>query len=263
MRIDVLTIFPEIFEGPLSASMLGLAQEKGVVEVAVHDLRDWTTDKHRQVDDAPYGGGPGMVMKPESFFRAVSDLKGEDTLVVLMTPQGRRLEQRLAEDLSSCEHLLILCGRYEGFDERVRVLADLEVSIGDYVLTGGELPALVMIDVVTRLLPGVLGCADSPEEESFSSGLLEYPQYTRPREWEGLRVPEVLLSGDHGRVAAWRREQALIRTAKHRPDLLEKVTLSEEERALTEGIIRATRDASAAEDTGPDPDAPSESAERS
>jgi tRNA (guanine37-N1)-methyltransferase len=236
VRVDIVSIFPEVFEAPLSASMVGIARERGILDVRVHDLRDWTTDRHRQVDDAPYGGGAGMVMKPEPFFRAVADLKADtDARVVLLTPQGRRFEQGLAEDLSTEEHVILLCGRYEGFDERIRTLADIELSIGDYVLTGGELPALVVVDAVTRLLPGVLGDDDSVVEESFSWGLLEYPQYTRPPEWEGLSVPDVLRSGDHARIAAWRRAQAIERTARLRPDLLANVEISEDERGRIDG----------------------------
>ena len=238
MLIDVVTIFPDAFEGPLTTSMLAIAREKGFVEVRTHDLRDWTHDRHRQTDDAPYGGGPGMVMKPEPFFRAVADLRARtsegDPTVVLLTPQGRRFDQSLAEDLAGRDRLVLLCGRYEGFDERIRTLADMEVSIGDYVLTGGELPAMVVIDAVVRLIPGVLGHEDSAAEDSFSWGLLEYPQYTRPPVWEGHEVPSVLTSGDHGRIASWRRRMALEKTARLRPDLLEKADLSPEERAIVD-----------------------------
>ncbi len=245
MRIDIVSIFPEVFEAPLSASMLGIAREKGLLSLQVHDLRDWTEGVHRQTDDYAYGGGPGMVMKPEPMFRAVADLKaaipGEAT-VVLLTPQGRRLDQPLVEDLAARERLILLCGRYEGFDERIRSLADVQVSIGDYVLTGGELPAMVLVDAVSRLIPGVLGHEDSAEEESFSWGLLEYPQYTRPAEWAGMRVPDVLVSGDHARVARWRREQAILRTTRLRPDLLDTADLSPEERALASGALTAEGD---------------------
>ena len=235
MRIDVVSVLPALFEPVLSSSMLGVARDRGALEFHSHDLRDWALPGvHRQVDDAPYGGGPGMVMRPEPFFSAVRDVSGRDArppFVILMTPQGRRLDQRLVESLSVHERLLLLCGRYEGIDERVRGLADLEVSIGDYVLTGGELPALVLIDAVTRLLPGVLGDEESTVEESFSWGMLEYPHYTRPATFEGMDVPPVLLSGDHARIAAWRRRSAIRRTARRRPDLLDPADLSDEERA--------------------------------
>jgi tRNA (guanine37-N1)-methyltransferase len=239
MRIDVVSIFPELIEETNSVSLIGLARERGLLELESHDLRTWTEDRHRQVDDAPFGGGPGMVMKPEPFSRAVDELVAasqEPPLVILMTPQGRTLDQSLAEELARRERLVLLCGRYEGYDERVRDLADMEVSIGDYVLTGGELPAMVLIDSVTRLLPGVLGHEGSALEESFSWGLLEYPQYTRPREWRGAKVPEVLLSGDHERIRAWRRSKAIERTALLRPDLLENADLTDEERRLGDRI---------------------------
>lgn len=239
MRIDIVSIFPEIFEPVLSGSMLGIAREKGAVEFFVHDLREWTDDKHRTTDDYPFGGGPGMVMKPEPLFRAVRDLSSRDPrvpFVLLTCPQGRRLDQRLVEDLATKDRLLILCGRYEGVDERVRDVVDLEVSIGDYVLTGGELPAMVIVDAVTRLQPGVLASPASAQEESFSWGLLEYPQYTRPASFEGRDVPAILLSGDHKRIAQWRRLEAIRRTALRRPDLLETASLSDEERAFAERV---------------------------
>ncbi len=224
MRIEVVTIFPEMFSSPLSESMLRIAQERGILTVRTHDLRDYTEDKHRQVDDAPYGGGPGMVMKPEPFFAAVEDLKGRygpADEVILMSPRGRRLGQRLLEELARKESLVILCGRYEGVDERVHEhLATMELSIGDYVLTGGELPAMVVIDGVTRLLEGVLGDEASVVHESFSEGFLEYPQYTRPAEFRGWKVPDVLLSGDHVEIERWRKQKARDLTARLRPDLL-------------------------------------------
>lgn len=240
MRVDVISVFPGIFEPYVGASMLGIAREKGALEFAAHDLRDWALPGvHRAVDDSPYGGGAGMVLRPEPYFaavRAVTALDERKPLVVLMSPQGETLTQETAERLAGEERLLILCGRYEGFDERIRSLADLELSIGDYVLTGGELPAMVVIDAVARLLPGVLGGEDSAGDESFTTGLLEYPQYTRPASFEGMAVPNVLVSGDHGRIARWRREQAIARTAKRRPDLLERAwdELTESERALAE-----------------------------
>lgn len=241
MRIDIITIFPEMFAPTLSGSMLGIAQDKGIAEFHVHDLRDWTTDRHRTTDDAPFGGGPGMVMKPEPFFRAHRDVLAADprpAMTLLMCPQGEPLDQRIVESLAAEERLVILTARYEGYDERVRTLADREISIGDYVLTGGELPAMVVVDAVTRLLPGVLGGETSTDEESFSWGLLEYPQYTRPASFEGLAVPEVLLSGDHARVDGWRRRQAIARTALRRPDLLDDVQLTDEERAFAADVAR-------------------------
>jgi len=237
MRIDVLTIFPEMFEGPMSASMMGLAREKGVLELHLHDLRDWTHDNHRTTDDAPYGGGPGMVMKPEPIFEAVRAIQGmvpTVAKVLFLAPVGRRFTQSIAEDDSALDRILLVCGRYEGFDERVFALADDVVSIGDYVLTGGELPAMVYMDAVVRLLPGVLGHENSTADESFSAGLLEYPQYTRPPEFEGMAVPEVLTSGNHARIAEWRRTQAVIRTAVVRPDLIEGTDLTPVERRLAE-----------------------------
>ena len=236
MRIDVLTIFPEMFPPVLGTSIVGRAAAKGVARIHVHDLRDWSKDKHRKVDDRPYGGGPGMVMKPEPFFDAVDDLRkrypvpevpGTDVKpadrphVILLSPQGEKFTHRKAEELARRPWVLLLCGHYEGVDERVRVgLAQEELSIGDYVLTCGELPAMVIIDSVVRLLPGCLGDAESVVEESFRQNLLEHPHYTRPAEYRGMRVPDVLLSGDFPRVAEWRKLQALRRTAAQRPDLM-------------------------------------------
>jgi tRNA (guanine37-N1)-methyltransferase len=223
VRVDVLSIFPEFFSGPFDASLLGKARAAGLLDLNVHDLRGWATDRHRTVDDAPYGGGAGMVMKPEPFFAAVEALYGTVEArprTVVLTPRGRRLDQSLAGDLATEQALLLLCGRYEGIDERVHMdLATDEVSIGDYVLAGGEVAACVLVEAVTRLLPGVLGNEASATDESFAAGLLEYPQYTRPATFRGRAVPEVLLSGDHARVAAWRRERALVRTRSQRPDL--------------------------------------------
>ncbi len=226
MRVDILTIFPELFPVILDSSILGRARAKGILQVNVHDLRDWSRDKHRKVDDRPYGGGPGMVMRPEPFFEAVEELRKRETAgsphVVLLSPQGKPLTQRAVEGLARRPWLILLCGHYEGVDERVREgLADEELSIGDYVLTCGELPAMVVVDSVARLLPGVLGDAQSASEESFSGDLLEYPQYTRPAEYRGYRVPDVLLSGDGPRISEWRRLQALRRTARKRPDLID------------------------------------------
>ena len=224
MRIDVITLFPDSFAGIVGASMLGIAQERGVLEFHTHDLRDWALPGvHRQVDDSPYGGGAGMVLRPEPVFAAIDAVRALDArpaLVILVTPQGERFTQSRAERLAELDRLIIICGRYEGFDERIRSAADLEVSIGDYVLTGGELPAMVITDAVTRLLPGVLGDDQSACDESFTTGLLEYPHYTRPAEYRGMEVPDVLRSGDHARIERWRQVQAAERTAVRRPDLL-------------------------------------------
>ncbi|TMK37949.1 MAG: tRNA (guanosine(37)-N1)-methyltransferase TrmD [Actinobacteria bacterium] len=221
MRIDVFTIFPAVVEGPLSGSLLGRAIGAGLLDVRVHDLRAWTGDRHRSVDDAPFGGGPGMVMKPEPLFAAVESLDPDRGRVLLPSPAGRRLDQALVRELSSEDHLTILCGRYEGVDERVvDGLPAEEVSIGDYVLSGGELPALVLIEAVTRLIPGVIGKEASHQQDSFSSGhLLDHPHYTRPQEFRGMLVPEVLVSGDHGEIDRWRRAAAIEKTRRNRPDL--------------------------------------------
>ena len=222
MKIDVLTLFPGMFPGPLDESIIKRACESSRLQLGVHDLRDYTHDRHRTVDDRPFGGGPGMLMKPEPLFEAVEALRGEKTRVILTSPAGRPFRQQIARELAAEEHLLLVCGSYEGFDERVRQgLADDELSIGDYVLTNGALPAMVIIDSVTRLLPGVLGDDESSQDESFSGCLLEYPQYTRPAEFRGMNVPEVLLSGDHAAIEKWRREQATVQTRQRRPDLLE------------------------------------------
>jgi len=223
MEIDILTLFPRIFEGPLDESILKRARERGLVQVRIHNLRDYTHDKHHVVDDKPYGGGPGMLMKPEPIFEAVETLRRADTCVVLMTPQGQPLTQQRAQAFAQKPHLLILCGHYEGVDERVReALVHEEVSIGDYVLTNGAVAAAVLVDAVARLVPGVLGDDESAQQDSFTGGLLEGPQYTRPPEFRGMQVPEVLLSGDHGAVAAWRADQARKRTQERRPDLLKQ-----------------------------------------
>ncbi len=236
MRIDVLTLFPEMFSGPLQASILGRAIEGGLVEVVLHNIRDYAEDKHHVVDDYPFGGGPGMVMKPEPLFaaaEAVAEMHAAKGHVVLLTPQGRLLTQSIGDELSLRERLILVCGHYEGVDERVRErLVDDEISIGDYVLSGGELPAMVLIDVVVRRLPGALGSEESLTEESHAQGLLEYPQYTRPAEFRGWQVPEVLLSGHHAQIAAWRRRQSILRTARRRPDLLARAALTEAERRL-------------------------------
>jgi tRNA (guanine37-N1)-methyltransferase len=222
MRIDILTIFPGMFESPLRESLLGRAIERGIVDIRLHDIRDATTDKHRQVDDESYGGGPGMVMKPEPIFSAVESLGEGSKRVLLLSPAGRRLDQALVRELVAEPWLVLVCGRYEGVDERVaQGLPAEEVSIGDYVLSGGEVPALVLIEAVTRLVPGVIGKEESHEHDSFEDGLLDHPHYTRPAEFRGLIVPEVLLSGNHAEIERWRREAALEKTRRMRPDLLE------------------------------------------
>jgi tRNA (guanine37-N1)-methyltransferase len=221
MKIDVLTLFPAMFAGPLDESIIARARKKGLLDLQIHDLRNWTHDRHRTVDDKPFGGGPGMLMKSEPLFEAVESLKREGTKVILLSPGGRKFSQEIARELSQEKDLLLVTGHYEGFDERVReTLADDELSIGDYVLTNGALPAMVVIDAVTRLLPGVLGDDESSRDESFSHGLLEYPQYTRPAEFRGMKVPDILVSGNHAEIEKWRREQAKARTKKNRPDLL-------------------------------------------
>jgi len=221
MKIDVLTLFPAMFAGPLDESIIKRARVKGLLDLQLHDLRQWTHDRHRTVDDRPFGGGPGMLLKPEPLFEAIESLKREQTRVILFSPDGRKFDQSIARELSQQSDLLLVTGHYEGFDERVKeALADDELSIGDFVLTNGALPAMVVVDAVTRLLPGVLGDDDSSRDESFSHGLLEYPQYTRPAEFRGMKVPEVLLSGNHAEIEKWRREQAKLRTQKRRPDLL-------------------------------------------
>jgi tRNA (guanine37-N1)-methyltransferase len=224
MRIDVLTLFPGMFAGPFGESIVARAVKAGVVEIGIHNLRDWTTDRHRTVDDKPFGGGAGMVLKAEPLFSAVEALRtSEHTQVVLLTPQGEVLSQRLAAEMAAQEHLVLVCGHYEGIDERFREHAvDREVSIGDYVLSGGELPAMVLVDTVVRLLPGALGSAESAVDESHADGLLEYPHYTRPADFRGWRVPDVLLSGNHAEIERWRRAQSVERTRRRRPDLLEK-----------------------------------------
>ncbi|WP_321530819.1 tRNA (guanosine(37)-N1)-methyltransferase TrmD [uncultured Desulfuromonas sp.] len=236
MNFEVVTLFPEMFDSPFAGSIIGKAVAKGLVQITAHPLRDWAEGRHQVTDDTPYGGGDGMVMKPEPLCRAIHSLKQQhpQARVLMMSPQGQRFTQQRAAQLAEEESLIFLCGRYEGFDERVRSYVDEEYSIGDFVLTGGELPAMVIIDAVARLVPGVLGSQGSAEADSFSDGLLEHPHYTRPAEFEGRKVPEVLLSGDHARIAAWRRSQQLLRTLQRRPDLLEHVSLTEQDRAELE-----------------------------
>src|SRR5689334_2072964 len=221
MKIDVLTLFPAMFAGPLDESIVKRARQAGLLDLNIHNLRDYAHDRHKTVDDRPFGGGPGMLLKPEPLFEAVEALAREKTRVVLLSPAGRTFNQAIARELAQLDDLLLISGHYEGFDERVREhLADDELSIGDYVLTNGALPAMVIIDAVTRLLPGALGDDTSSHEESFSHGLLEYPQYTRPADFRGMKVPEVLLSGNHAQIAKWRAEQSSARTKERRPDLL-------------------------------------------
>ncbi len=241
MRFDIVTIFPEMFKGPLDHSIIGRAVESGKISVSVHDLRKWTYDKHHTTDDSPYGGGAGMVMKVEPFVKAVDELReqNKEAQVILMTPQGEVFDQKMAIELSEAPGLIILCGRYEGVDERVRTLcADREISIGDYVLTGGEIPAMVLVDAVARLKPGVVKEELSTVNDSHTGHLLEHPHYTRPDEYEGLKVPDVLLSGDHKKIEEWRREQSVIRTAQRRPDLLDLAELTDKEKLMVKNILR-------------------------
>jgi len=221
MRIEVLTLFPAMFAGPLDESIVKRARQSGLLDLRIHNLRDFAHDRHKTVDDRPFGGGPGMLLKPDPIFEAVESLTRPNTRVILLSPAGRVFNQAVAQELALAEDLMLVSGHYEGFDERVRQeLADDELSIGDYVLTNGALPAMVIVDALTRLLPGALGDDESARDESFSHGLLEYPQYTRPADFRGLKVPEVLLSGNHAEIAKWRREQAQLRTRERRPDLL-------------------------------------------
>ncbi len=245
MKFEVFTLLPDVFPPYLESSILQKARQRGLIEVRVHNIRDYTHDRHHTTDDTPYGGGGGMVMKPEPVFEAVETVLGLDSNqtqpvpvpIILLTPQGRVFSQRVAEELSGHERIALLCGRYEGVDERIREhLVTDEISMGDYVLTGGELPALMIIDAVSRLLPGVLGDPTGAEDDSHSMGLLEYPHYTRPPEFRGWQVPEVLLSGDHGKIEKWRREQAISRTFNKRPDMIEKAELSKEDHEIVERL---------------------------
>ncbi len=225
MRIDILTLFPEMFDGVLSASMLGRAQANGLLDIRVHNIRDYTDNKHRKADDYPFGGGAGLVMMAQPIYDCMDAvLEGGTARRILMTPRGRTLNQKIAKELSGEERLVLLCGHYEGVDERVMEIIDDEISVGDYVLTGGELPAMIVVDCVSRLIPGVLGSDESAADESFSEDLLEYPQYTRPASFRGMDVPEILLNGHHAKIQAWRKEQARLKTALNRPDLLSEAT---------------------------------------
>ncbi len=248
MQFEVFTLLPEVFPPYLESSILKRAAQRGLIGVNVHNIRDYTHDKHHTTDDTPYGGGGGMVMKPEPVFEAIESVLGlaphlsplepaTDTPIILLTPQGRVFDQRIAEELSGHDRIALLCGRYEGVDERIREhLVTDEISIGDYVLTGGELPAMMIIDAVSRLIPGVLGDPTGAEDDSHSMGLLEYPHYTKPSEFRGWKVPEVLISGDHAKIEKWRREQALARTLSKRPDMLEKADLSEADKKFIDGL---------------------------
>ena len=251
MRFDIFTLFPEVFHPYIDVSIIGRARKSGALEVHLHNIRDWATDKHRTVDDEPYGGGGGMVMKAEPIFAAVESVLGRppQAPVILLTPQGRPFSQKVARELAELPRVALLCGRYEGIDERVRQhLVTDEISIGDYVLTGGELAALVVLDAVTRLLPNVLGDPDAPDKDSHATGLLEHPHYTRPAVFRGWEVPPVLLSGDHGKIARWRREQSLLRTLHRRPDLLAKAQLTEEDRAFLRKLLLEDGEALPSED---------------
>ncbi|MDD4238662.1 MAG: tRNA (guanosine(37)-N1)-methyltransferase TrmD [Desulfotomaculaceae bacterium] len=242
MKFDILTLFPEMFTGPLTSSILKRARERGLIDVNLVNIRDYSANKHHTVDDTPYGGGAGMVMGPEALTNAIEHVVGQygsaSPRVLLMCPQGRPFSQALAADLASEKNLLLICGHYEGIDERVReTMVTDEISIGDYILTGGELPAAVVVDTVARLLPGVLGEAASAEEESFQTSLLEYPHYTRPREYRGQAVPEVLLSGHHEEIRKWRRRHSLLRTLARRPDLLEQAELTREDKTILREVL--------------------------
>jgi len=237
VRFEILTLFPDMFSSPMKESILKRAQEKGLIEIGVRNIRDFTPDKHHCADDYPYGGGRGMVMKPEPIIMAIEKLRSsmEESRIILMTPQGKKFDQKCALRLSRLSHLILVCGRYEGIDERVREYVDEEISIGDYILSGGEFAAMVVIDAVARLIPGVLGNPRSAEDESFCNSLLEYPQYTRPKEYRGLEVPDVLLSGNHQRIDRWRHIQSIKKTLEMRPNLLEEAELSNEDlRVLSE-----------------------------
>ena len=246
MRFDVFSLLPQVLQPYLDASILQRAIQNNLLEVYLHDIRSWTTDKHHVTDDTPFGGGGGMVMKPEPIFAAVEDVLGSPPAcpVILLTPQGRTYTQKIAQELSAHPRIALLCGRYEGVDERVREhLVTDEISIGDYVLTGGEIPALLLIDSITRLIPGALGDPDGAQDDSFASGLLEYPHYTRPAEFRGWRVPDVLLSGNHAKIERWRRDQSLLRTYRRRPDLLESFELNKRDREFLKKLEQEDADA--------------------
>ncbi|MGI6091459.1 MAG: tRNA (guanosine(37)-N1)-methyltransferase TrmD [Veillonellaceae bacterium] len=243
MIIDIISLFPEMFEGPLGHSIIKRARDADILKVSVTNPRDFTFDKHRIVDDYPFGGGSGMVMKPEPIFRTVENIASQSTAknrrIIMMCPSGQRLDQAKVRDLAHYEHLILICGHYEGIDERVKqFLVDETISVGDYVLTGGELPAMIVVDAVARMLPGVLGSSESAPHDSFYNGLLEYPQYTRPREFNGMKVPDILLSGDHAKINRWRQKESLKKTLECRPDLLENAELSSEDAKLLAEVIK-------------------------
>lgn len=244
MKFAILTLFPGMFTGPFSESIIQRAKDKQLLDITVHNIRDWATDKHQTADDAPYGGGPGMVMKPEPLAACIESLKAEQPLakVIMTSPQGRPLSHAVAAELAGADELIIVCGRYEGIDERVRLIyADDDISLGDFVLSGGEIAAMAIVDAVTRLIPGALGSEDSADNDSFCDGLLEYPQYTRPPEFKGVRVPDVLLSGNHAEIRKWRRRESLRRTLNQRPDLLDTALLSTEDRRMLDTIVSSER----------------------
>ncbi len=244
MHVDILTIFPGMFYGAMSESILGRAQEQGILQISIHDIRNFSQDKHNNVDDYPFGGGPGMVMMAEPIWAAVHSVmeatdgaRAPRSRVILTTPAGKPFTQEMAKEFASEEHLVIVCGHYEGIDERLSGIFTDEVSIGDFVLTGGELPAMAIVDATARLIPGVLGDAESASGDSFYDGILDYPHYTRPRQWRGMDVPEVLVSGDHEKIRVWRRTEALRRTAARRPDLLDTATLTAEDRRILRSLL--------------------------
>ncbi|MRR30558.1 tRNA (guanosine(37)-N1)-methyltransferase TrmD [bacterium] len=256
MRFEVFSLLPQVLQPYLEASILQRAIQNGLLEVQLHDIRAWATDKHHVTDDAPFGGGGGMVMKPEPIFAAVEGILGSPPAcpVILLTPQGRTYTQQVAQELSSHPRIALLCGRYEGVDERVReYLVTDQISIGDYVVTGGEIPALLLIDSLTRLIPGALGDPDGAQDDSFASGLLEYPHYTRPAEYRGWRVPDVLLSGNHAQIARWRRDQSLLRTRRRRPDLLDKFELNKKDREFLKKLDYEEADTTTTEDPSVNP----------
>jgi tRNA (guanine37-N1)-methyltransferase len=242
VRIDVLTLFPGMFDGFLDESIVKRARHQGLIQITLHDIRQYALDKHGTVDDYPFGGGPGMILKPEPVFRAVEAVQDQDSpgTVILLTPQGEIFQHQLAKSLSAEKRLLLLCGRYKGLDDRIRALASLEVSIGDYVLTGGELPAMVVMDSVIRLIPGVLGDEESAASDSFYQGILDAPQFTRPRLFRDVEVPELLFSGNHEKIRLWRKKEALRRTLQRRPELLKNISLTEEDRRLMDEIREET-----------------------
>lgn len=239
MRIDIVTIFPSMFGGPFDAGLIRRAKEKGIVEIGIVDLRQFAGDQHGTTDDYPFGGGAGMIMKVEPMFKAVEDLRKKDSTVILLSPQGKRLEQKTVSHLAKSNHIILLCGRYKGVDERVRdLIVDEEISVGDYVLSGGELPAMILTEAIVRLLPGAMNSRESAEEDSFQRGLLDPPRYTRPRDFLNLTVPDVLISGDHQAVSRWRRRMAIEKTMKKRPDLLSKAELTDVDRNVIESLKR-------------------------